>query len=158
MVLPFYSVLSYHISLQDINMNVAHVRAIGVSRMYEIINGLCLQADVETLKKYCGPEVIERCKAEHKAYQSNGIFFDNKVRNFTFPKSIALFLSFSSSFMHKTKVYDCFCPNWVTLCYNMKKYKRNGDESSLHSFHSSIYMTLEEMIEISNREKTLEKL
>lgn len=85
MVLPFYSVLSYHISLQDINMNVAHVRAIGVSRMYQIINGLCLQADVETLKKYCGPEVIERCKAEHKAYQSNGIFFDNKVRNFTFP-------------------------------------------------------------------------
>lgn len=40
----------------------------------------------------------------------------------------------------------------------MKKYKRNGDESSLHSFHSSIYMTLEEMIEISNRERTLEKL
>ncbi|KAB1215360.1 Mitochondrial import inner membrane translocase subunit TIM44-2 [Morella rubra] len=38
-----------------------------------------MKADVETLKKYCGPEVIERCKAEHKAYQSNGIFFDNKI-------------------------------------------------------------------------------
>jgi hypothetical protein len=97
-------------------MNVAHMSAIGVSHLYQIINGLCLQADVETLKKYCGPEVIERCKAEHKAYQSNGIFFDNKVINFTFPKSIALFLSFSSSFMHETKVCDCFCPNWVALC------------------------------------------
>lgn len=41
-----------------------------------------VQADVEALKKYCTSEVIERCKAEHKAYQSNGIFFDNKVMNF----------------------------------------------------------------------------
>lgn len=38
-----------------------------------------IKADVETLKKYCSPEVIERCKAEHRAYQSNGIFFDNKI-------------------------------------------------------------------------------
>ncbi|XP_059442779.1 mitochondrial import inner membrane translocase subunit TIM44-2-like [Corylus avellana] len=38
-----------------------------------------MKADVETLQKYCGPEVIERCKAEYKAYQSNGIFFDNKI-------------------------------------------------------------------------------
>ncbi|KAH9729382.1 mitochondrial import inner membrane translocase subunit TIM44-2 [Citrus sinensis] len=35
--------------------------------------------DVETLKKYCSPEVIERCKAEHTAYQSHGIFFDNRI-------------------------------------------------------------------------------
>ena len=45
--------------------------------------GFCLQGDAETLKKYCFPEVIERCKAEHGAYQSNGIFFDNKVGNFS---------------------------------------------------------------------------
>lgn len=38
-----------------------------------------MKGDVETLKKYCCPEVIERCKAEHGAYQSNGIFFDNKI-------------------------------------------------------------------------------
>ncbi|KAL4603781.1 hypothetical protein ACB092_10G148400 [Castanea dentata] len=37
-----------------------------------------MKGDAETLKKYCFPEVIERCKAEHGAYQSNGIFFDNK--------------------------------------------------------------------------------
>ncbi|XP_021280520.1 mitochondrial import inner membrane translocase subunit TIM44-2-like isoform X1 [Herrania umbratica] len=37
------------------------------------------KGDVETLKKYCSPEVIDRCKAEHTAYQSNGIFFDNKI-------------------------------------------------------------------------------
>ncbi|KAH9729385.1 mitochondrial import inner membrane translocase subunit TIM44-2 [Citrus sinensis] len=36
--------------------------------------------DVETLKKYCSPEVIERCKAEHTAYQSHGIFFDNRFQ------------------------------------------------------------------------------
>ncbi|KAK4273042.1 hypothetical protein QN277_021513 [Acacia crassicarpa] len=38
-----------------------------------------VKGDVELLKKYCSPELIERCKAEHAAYQSNGIFFDNKI-------------------------------------------------------------------------------
>lgn len=38
-----------------------------------------IKGDVETLKKYCSPEVIDRCKAEHIAYQSHGIFFDNKI-------------------------------------------------------------------------------
>ncbi|KAK8650748.1 hypothetical protein V6N13_140374 [Hibiscus sabdariffa] len=38
-----------------------------------------IKGDVETLKKYCSPEVIDRCKAEHTAYQSHGIFFDNKI-------------------------------------------------------------------------------
>ncbi|KAA8543369.1 hypothetical protein F0562_021136 [Nyssa sinensis] len=37
------------------------------------------KGDVEVLKKYCSSEVIERCKAEHKAYESQGIFFDNKI-------------------------------------------------------------------------------
>lgn len=65
---------------------MAHVITIFLSHPYGITTRLSLQADVETLRKYCGPEVIERCKAEHKAYQSNGIFFDNKVRKFTQPK------------------------------------------------------------------------
>lgn len=43
-----------------------------------------MQGDAETLKKYCSPEVIERCKAEHGAYQTMGIIFDNKVRSFRF--------------------------------------------------------------------------
>ncbi|KAJ4958705.1 hypothetical protein NE237_025816 [Protea cynaroides] len=38
-----------------------------------------LKCDVETLKKNCSPEVIERCKAEHRAYESQDIFFDNKI-------------------------------------------------------------------------------
>ncbi|GMI85746.1 translocase inner membrane subunit 44-2 [Hibiscus trionum] len=38
-----------------------------------------IKGDVETLKKYCSPEVIDRCKAEHTAYQSHGTFFDNKI-------------------------------------------------------------------------------
>ncbi|KAI4326560.1 hypothetical protein MLD38_031863 [Melastoma candidum] len=38
-----------------------------------------IKGDVETLSKYCSPEVIERCKAEHSAYQSHGIFFDNRI-------------------------------------------------------------------------------
>uniref|UniRef100_A0A5B7AF01 Tim44-like domain-containing protein n=1 Tax=Davidia involucrata TaxID=16924 RepID=A0A5B7AF01_DAVIN len=37
------------------------------------------KGDIEVLKKYCSNEVIERCKAEHKAYKSQGIFFDNKI-------------------------------------------------------------------------------
>ncbi|XP_028758376.1 mitochondrial import inner membrane translocase subunit TIM44-2 [Neltuma alba] len=38
-----------------------------------------IKGDVETLMKYCSPELIERCKAEHQAYRSHGIFFDNKI-------------------------------------------------------------------------------
>ncbi|KAJ8899488.1 hypothetical protein K2173_018462 [Erythroxylum novogranatense] len=38
-----------------------------------------IKGDIETLKKYCSPEVITRCEAEHKAFQSHGIFFDNKL-------------------------------------------------------------------------------
>ncbi|OVA14898.1 Tim44-like domain [Macleaya cordata] len=38
-----------------------------------------LKGDLETLKKNCSPEVIERCKAERQAYQSQGIFFNNKI-------------------------------------------------------------------------------
>ncbi|CAL5211190.1 unnamed protein product [Lathyrus oleraceus] len=38
-----------------------------------------IKGDVETLKKYCSPQLIERCKAEHSAYKSHGIFFDNKI-------------------------------------------------------------------------------
>ncbi|KAK4353343.1 hypothetical protein RND71_028861 [Anisodus tanguticus] len=32
----------------------------------------------EVLKKHCSKEVIERCKAEHQAFDSQGIIFDNK--------------------------------------------------------------------------------
>ncbi|XP_004515202.1 mitochondrial import inner membrane translocase subunit TIM44-2-like [Cicer arietinum] len=38
-----------------------------------------IKGDVETLKKYCAPQLIERCKAEHDAYKSHGIFFDKKI-------------------------------------------------------------------------------
>ncbi|KAF5195639.1 Mitochondrial import inner membrane translocase subunit tim44-1 [Thalictrum thalictroides] len=37
------------------------------------------KGDVETLKKNCSPEVIERLLGEQRAYQSQGIFFDNKI-------------------------------------------------------------------------------
>lgn len=35
--------------------------------------------DFEVLKKYCTTEVIERCKAEKKAFETQGVFFDNKI-------------------------------------------------------------------------------
>ncbi|XP_011092940.1 mitochondrial import inner membrane translocase subunit TIM44-2-like [Sesamum indicum] len=37
------------------------------------------KGDTEALEKYCSSHVIERCKAEHKAFESQGIFFDNKI-------------------------------------------------------------------------------
>ncbi|ANM63221.1 translocase inner membrane subunit 44-1 [Arabidopsis thaliana] len=37
------------------------------------------EGDVETLKKYCSKEVIERCTAERTAYQTHGVLFDNKL-------------------------------------------------------------------------------
>ncbi|KAB5557565.1 hypothetical protein DKX38_008474 [Salix brachista] len=39
-----------------------------------------MKGDVETLKKYCTSEVINRREAEHKAFEAHGIFFDNKHR------------------------------------------------------------------------------
>ncbi|KAL8116825.1 hypothetical protein AgCh_023119 [Apium graveolens] len=36
------------------------------------------KGDVKFLKKYCIPEVIERCSAEHKAYARQNIVVDNK--------------------------------------------------------------------------------
>ncbi|CAM8878056.1 unnamed protein product [Rhodiola kirilowii] len=53
-----------------------------VAEVQEVIKPVLLaymKGDAETLKKYCSSEVIERCKAEHKAYQSQGIYFDNKI-------------------------------------------------------------------------------
>lgn len=38
-----------------------------------------IKGDFELLGKYCSPEVVERCKAEHRVYESQGIFFDNKI-------------------------------------------------------------------------------
>ncbi|CAK9150005.1 unnamed protein product [Ilex paraguariensis] len=37
------------------------------------------KGDIEVLKKYCSSQVIERCKAERKACENQGIFFDNKI-------------------------------------------------------------------------------
>ncbi|KAM7527301.1 hypothetical protein LguiB_030711 [Lonicera macranthoides] len=53
-----------------------------VSEVQEVIKPVLsayYKGDTEKLKKYCSPEVIERCKAEHKAFESQGIFFDNKI-------------------------------------------------------------------------------
>ncbi|KAK1283287.1 Mitochondrial import inner membrane translocase subunit TIM44-2 [Acorus calamus] len=38
-----------------------------------------LKCDVESLKKNCYNEVIERCKAEQIAYEAQGTFFDTKI-------------------------------------------------------------------------------
>ncbi|KAE8673110.1 Mitochondrial import inner membrane translocase subunit TIM44-2 [Hibiscus syriacus] len=50
-----------------------------VQESVRLVLNAYIKGDVETLKKYCNPEVIDRCKAEHTAYQSHGIFFDNKI-------------------------------------------------------------------------------
>ncbi|PIN25744.1 Mitochondrial import inner membrane translocase, subunit TIM44 [Handroanthus impetiginosus] len=53
-----------------------------VAEVQEVIKPVLnayFKGDVEVLKKYCSSHVIERCKAEHKAFESQGIFFDNKI-------------------------------------------------------------------------------
>ncbi|GAB4830525.1 hypothetical protein Ancab_020236 [Ancistrocladus abbreviatus] len=53
-----------------------------VAEVQEVIKPILnayIKGDVEVLKKYCSPEVVERCKAEHRAYESQGVFFDNKI-------------------------------------------------------------------------------
>ncbi|KAL7125532.1 hypothetical protein ABFS83_14G123800 [Erythranthe nasuta] len=37
------------------------------------------KGDTAVLEKYCSSNVIERCKAERNAYETQGIFFDNKI-------------------------------------------------------------------------------
>lgn len=37
------------------------------------------KGDAKTLKKYCSKELIERCTAEHRAFTSQGYFFDHKL-------------------------------------------------------------------------------
>lgn len=53
-----------------------------VSDVQEIVKPVLTayhKGDVETLKKYCTKEVIERCKGERTAYESQGMFFDKKI-------------------------------------------------------------------------------
>eukprot|EP00250_Pteridium_aquilinum_P014724 c22158_g1_i2 orf=737-1726(+) len=38
-----------------------------------------LKGDIEELQKRCSREVVDRCRAERRAYESQGIFFDNKI-------------------------------------------------------------------------------
>ena len=58
-----------------------------------------IQGDFETLKKYCSPQLIERCKAEHGAYKDRGIFCDNKVRLLLFLCQSFLLLSVQLHFV-----------------------------------------------------------
>ncbi|CAO2827603.1 unnamed protein product [Amaranthus hypochondriacus] len=53
-----------------------------VAEVQEVIKPILnayLKGNSKVLEKYCSPEVVERCKAEHKAYESQDIFFDNKI-------------------------------------------------------------------------------
>ncbi|XP_016510879.2 mitochondrial import inner membrane translocase subunit TIM44-2 isoform X1 [Nicotiana tabacum] len=53
-----------------------------VAEVQEVIRPVLeafFKGDTEALKKYCSNEVIERCKAEHQAFDSQGIIFDNKI-------------------------------------------------------------------------------
>ncbi|XP_078164298.1 mitochondrial import inner membrane translocase subunit TIM44-2-like isoform X1 [Carex rostrata] len=53
-----------------------------VSDVQEIIHPVLTayhKGDLETLKKYCTKEVLERCKGERTAYESQGMFFDKKI-------------------------------------------------------------------------------
>lgn len=38
-----------------------------------------LKGDIKELQKRCTREVVDRCRAERRAYESQGLFFDNKI-------------------------------------------------------------------------------
>ncbi|KAJ6829273.1 mitochondrial import inner membrane translocase subunit TIM44-2 [Iris pallida] len=50
-----------------------------VQEMVRPVLNAYLKGDTETLKKYCSPEVIERCRGERTALESQNMFFDSKV-------------------------------------------------------------------------------
>ncbi|GAB2298346.1 hypothetical protein Dimus_032414 [Dionaea muscipula] len=53
-----------------------------VTEVQDVIKPLLvayIKGDEGVLKKYCSPEVIERCKAERRAYESRGMFMESKI-------------------------------------------------------------------------------
>ncbi|KAH6755468.1 translocase inner membrane subunit 44-2 [Perilla frutescens var. hirtella] len=53
-----------------------------VAEVQEVVRPVLIayiKGDTELLEKYCSSHVIERCKAEHKALESQGVVFDNKI-------------------------------------------------------------------------------
>ncbi|XP_073286072.1 mitochondrial import inner membrane translocase subunit TIM44-2-like isoform X1 [Primulina huaijiensis] len=53
-----------------------------VAEVQEVVKPVLIayfKGDADVLKKYCTFHVIERCIAERKAFESQGIFFDNKI-------------------------------------------------------------------------------
>ncbi|XP_058208248.1 mitochondrial import inner membrane translocase subunit TIM44-2 isoform X2 [Rhododendron vialii] len=53
-----------------------------VAEVQEVVRPVLIayyKRDFEVLKKYCCTEVIERCKAEKKAFETQGFFFENKI-------------------------------------------------------------------------------
>ncbi|KAJ6834962.1 mitochondrial import inner membrane translocase subunit TIM44-2 [Iris pallida] len=50
-----------------------------VQEMVRPVLNAYLKGDTETLKKYCSPEVIERCRGERAAFESQNMFFDSKI-------------------------------------------------------------------------------
>lgn len=53
-----------------------------VAEVQEVIKPVLnayLKGDFKVLSKYCSSEIVERCKAEHTAFKSQDIFFDNKI-------------------------------------------------------------------------------
>ncbi|KAH9624605.1 hypothetical protein KSS87_010308 [Heliosperma pusillum] len=53
-----------------------------VAEVQEVISPVLnayIKGDFQILAKYCSTEVVERCKAEHKVFEAQGIFFDNKI-------------------------------------------------------------------------------
>ena len=70
-VLPLHLINTLFQSLQE------HVWTVFII----LIMNFTVQGDIKFLKKYCIPEIIERCSAEHKAFASQNIVVDNKVRS-----------------------------------------------------------------------------
>ncbi|KAK9070666.1 hypothetical protein SSX86_011068 [Deinandra increscens subsp. villosa] len=53
-----------------------------VSDVQEIVKPVLkayIKGDTEVLEKYCSPEIVERCKAEHRVSEMQGTFYDNKI-------------------------------------------------------------------------------
>ncbi|MFS7985962.1 putative Tim44-like domain, NTF2-like domain superfamily protein [Helianthus anomalus] len=53
-----------------------------VSDVQEIVKPVLkayIKGETEVLEKYCSPEIIERCKAEHQVCEMQGTFYDNKI-------------------------------------------------------------------------------
>ncbi|KAG7579865.1 Tim44-like domain [Arabidopsis thaliana x Arabidopsis arenosa] len=101
------------------------------------------EGDVETLKKYCSKEVIERCTAELTAYQTHGFFFDNKLLHISEVRvSVTKMMGDSPIIIAKFQTQEIYCVR------NKNGEIQEGGQDTIHTVYHEWAMQQVETTEL----------